>query len=70
MDADGPHVCPTCRAPFVVPEDAVEIDAWHFSVSLHCPTCDWLGTAVSDDEALECFDIGLDAGTPARWSGR
>jgi hypothetical protein len=61
-DAEGPHVCPTCRAPFVVPVDAVEVDAWHFSVSLHCPNCDWLGTEVYDDAALERFDIGLDAG--------
>ena len=64
-DAEGPHVCPTCHAPFVVPVDAVEIDAWHFSVSLHCPNCDWVGTEVYDDEALERFDIGLDAGTRA-----
>jgi hypothetical protein len=65
MDADGPHVCPMCRAPFVVPVDAVEIDAWRFSVSLHCPNCDWLGTEVYDDAALERFDVGLDAGTRA-----
>ena len=64
-DAEGPHVCPTCHAPFVIPVDAVEIDAWHFSVSLHCPNCDWVGTEVYDDEALERFDIGLDAGTRA-----
>ena len=65
MDADGPHVCPTCRAPFVVPVDAVEIDAWHFSVSMRCPNCDWVGSEVYDDEALERFDTGLDAGTRA-----
>jgi hypothetical protein len=65
MDADGPHVCPTCRAPFVIPVDAVEVDAWHFSVSLECPNCEWAGEQVYDDEALEAFDSGLDAGTRA-----
>jgi hypothetical protein len=63
MDADGPHVCPTCHAPFVVPVDAVEVDTWHFSVSLFCPNCDWTGSGVYDDAALERFDLGLDAGT-------
>jgi hypothetical protein len=63
MDADGPHVCPMCHAPFIVPVDAVEVDAWHFSVSLYCPNCEWVGTEVYDDEALERFDIGLDTGT-------
>jgi hypothetical protein len=64
-DADGPHVCPSCRAPFVIPVDAVEVDVWHFSVSLFCPNCEWVGTEVYDDEALERFDLGLDAGQRA-----
>ena len=57
-DADGPHVCPTCRAPFVIPVDAVE-------VSMYCPNCEWVGTEIYDDEALELFDVGLDAGQRA-----
>jgi len=59
----GPHVCPACRAPFVTPIEALEVDEWHFAVVLECPNCAWEGTGVYDDEALERFDIGLDEGT-------
>ena len=59
----GPHVCPACRAPFVTPTEAFEVDEWHFAVALHCPNCGWEGAGVYDDEALERFDIGLDEGT-------
>jgi hypothetical protein len=65
MDADGPHVCPTCRAPFVIPVDAVEVDDFHFSVSMYCPNCEWVGTEIYDDAALERFDVGLDDGQRA-----
>ncbi len=61
----GPHVCPACAAPFVTPLAALEIDEWHFAVSVHCPNCGWEGAGVYDDEALERFDIGLDEGTHA-----
>lgn len=61
----GPHVCPACRLPFVNPTEALEVDEWHFAVGLHCPNCEWEGASIYDDEALERFDIGLDAGTRA-----
>ena len=64
-DRSGPHVCPTCQAPFVTPLDALEIDEWHFAVSVRCPNCDWEGAGVYDDAALERFDLGLDEGTHA-----
>ena len=63
--ADGPHVCASCRTPFVTPTDALELDEWHFAVSVRCPNCGWEGSAVYDDAALERFDIGLDQGTHA-----
>lgn len=61
----SPHVCPECQMPFVFPTEALEVDEWHFAVGLRCPNCDWEGTAIYDDEALERFDIGLDEGTRA-----
>jgi hypothetical protein len=60
---DAPHVCPTCRAPFVTPVDALEVDEWHFAVQVLCPNCGWEGTNIYDDAALEAFDVGLDQGT-------
>lgn len=63
--AASPHVCPRCQMPFVFPTEALEVDEWHFAVGLRCPNCDWEGTAIYDDEALERFDIGLDDGTRA-----
>ncbi len=61
--AGAPHVCPSCRLPFVQPVAAREVDEWHFEVDLQCANCDWVGMEVYDDEALELFDRGLDEGT-------
>lgn len=62
-DGHGPHVCPGCQRPFVAPVDALEVDEWHFAVSMRCANCGWEGTELFDDEALERFDVGLDAAT-------
>jgi hypothetical protein len=61
--AEAPHVCPSCRRPFVQPVAAREVDDWHFEVDVQCANCEWVGMEVYDDEALELFDRGLDEGT-------
>jgi hypothetical protein len=57
------HVCPECERPFVQPDDWSEAGPHRWSVELTCPNCDWSGSGIFSDDAVERFDRELDRGT-------
>ena len=57
------HVCRSCDAPLVYPVAWTEAGAQHWEVTLRCPGCEWRGTGIYDQEAVERFDEELDRGT-------
>lgn len=57
------HVCGECAAPFVYPVAWSEAGEQHWEVSLRCPSCEWRGTGIFDQDAVERFDEELDRGT-------
>ena len=60
-DADGIHVCPSCRLPFIVPGEIREvIGIDRVRLDLECANCDWTDTCIHHDKDLESLDIALD----------
>jgi hypothetical protein len=59
------HLCGACGADLVYPVDWEEAGAHHWEVTLRCPNCEWSGTGVFDQAAVERFDDELDRGTEA-----
>jgi hypothetical protein len=59
------HVCGTCDSELVYPVEWQEAGAAHWQVALRCPNCEWSGTGVFEQEAVEIFDEELDRGTEA-----
>ncbi len=59
------HLCGSCGADLVYPVDWEEAGARHWEVTLRCPNCEWSGTGVFDQAAVERFDEELDRGTEA-----
>ena len=59
------HLCGSCGADLVYPVDWEEAGASHWEVTLRCPNCEWSGTGVFDQAAVERFDDELDRGTEA-----
>ena len=64
LDSDL-HVCGSCRCDLVYPLDWEEAGATHWEVTLRCPNCEWSGTGVFEQNAVERFDEELDRGTEA-----
>jgi hypothetical protein len=62
---DDLHRCGSCGADLVYPVDWEEAGAQHWEVTLRCPNCEWSGTGVFDQAAVERFDDELDRGTEA-----
>ena len=60
---DDLHHCETCGANLVYPLEWVEAGATHWQVTLRCPNCEWSGTSVFEQAAVEAFDEQLDRGT-------
>jgi hypothetical protein len=56
------HVCPSCSSPFLQPAGWSEAGPNCWRVNLACPNCDWQGTGVYADSAVERFDRELDRG--------
>ncbi len=63
--AEGLHVCPRCDSRLVTPVAWEEAGPAHWDVTRHCPNCDWLGSGVFAEAAVERFDEELDRGTEA-----
>ncbi|MBA2637954.1 MAG: hypothetical protein H0U79_07020 [Solirubrobacterales bacterium] len=57
------HVCGACESQLVYPTDWDEAGTSHWEVTLRCPECEWAGTGVFGQEAVERFDEELDRGT-------
>ena len=65
LPTDDLHLCGACGADLVYPVDWEEAGARHWEVTLRCPNCEWSGTGVFDQAAVERFDDELDRGTEA-----
>jgi len=64
-DSDLLHVCGSCSSSLVYPVDWEEAGSVHWEVSLRCPNCEWTGTGIFTQDAVERFDEELDRGTEA-----
>ena len=56
------HVCGACASELVFPVDWEEAGTTHWEVTLRCPECEWTGTGIFDQAAVERFDEELDRG--------
>src|SRR5471032_496146 len=54
--------CGGCDCPFVQPLDWDLVGRSHWRVTLRCPNCEWIGTCVFSQEAVDRFDRELDRG--------
>jgi hypothetical protein len=59
------HLCGTCNSDLVYPVEWEEAGSTHWQVSLRCPNCEWSGTGIFEQSAVERFDEELDRGTEA-----
>lgn len=57
------HVCGCCSSEYVQPLEWSEAGPRHWQVLLRCPECEWSGTGVFSQEAVDRFDAELDRGT-------
>ena len=57
------HVCGSCTSELVYPVEWEEAGSTHWEVTLRCPNCEWSGTGVYEQGAVERFDEELDRGT-------
>jgi hypothetical protein len=55
--------CGSCGSLLVQPIDWSLIGRSHWRVVLRCPNCEWCGTGVFGQEAVDRFDRELDRGT-------
>jgi hypothetical protein len=59
----GLHICPSCRAPFVVPGEASDLLADQLCrLDLRCVDCGWEQTSIHSEAELEALDRELDRG--------
>ena len=63
--AEDLHLCAACNSDLVYPVEWDEAGATHWEVTLRCPNCEWNGTGVFSQDAVERFDEELDRGTEA-----
>ena len=59
------HMCGTCNSDLVYPVEWEEAGSTHWQVALRCPNCEWTGTGIFEQDAVERFDEELDRGTEA-----
>lgn len=59
------HSCGTCASELVYPIEWDEAGPRHWEVTLRCPNCEWTGSGVFEQDAVERFDEQLDHGTEA-----
>ena len=65
LPAENLHLCGSCGGDLVYPVDWEEAGARHWEVTLRCPNCEWSGTGIFEQAAVERFDDELDRGTEA-----
>jgi hypothetical protein len=54
--------CGSCGSMLVQPIDWALIGRTHWRVTLRCPNCEWSGTGVFAQDAVDRFDRDLDRG--------
>ena len=54
--------CGSCASMLVQPIDWSLVGRTHWRVTLRCPNCEWTGTGVFSQEAVDEFDRVLDKG--------
>ena len=59
------HVCERCTCELVHPVAWEEAGPEHWEVTLRCPNCEWEGSGVHTQLAVDRFDELLDMGTEA-----
>lgn len=57
------HVCGGCDSHLVQPLDWSEAGVRHWEITLRCPECEWVGTGIFEQDAVERYDLELDRGT-------
>jgi hypothetical protein len=57
------HHCPQCASDLVHPVAWDEAGPDHWDVALRCPNCEWTGSGVYAQAAIDRFDAHLDRGT-------
>ena len=55
-------LCGGCGSKLVQPIDWSRVGRTHWRVTLRCPGCEWSGTGVFTQEAVDRFDRELDRG--------
>jgi hypothetical protein len=55
-------LCGGCASKLVQPIDWSLVGRTHWRVTLRCPNCEWTGTGVFTQEAVDRFDRELDRG--------
>ena len=55
-------LCGGCESKLVQPIDWSLVGRTHWRVTLRCPNCEWSGTGVFTQEAVDRFDRELDRG--------
>ena len=55
-------LCGGCESKLVQPIDWSLVGRSHWRVTLRCPNCEWSGTGVFTQEAVDRFDRELDRG--------
>lgn len=63
--SDDLHVCPACEGGLVYPTGWEEAGLTHWQVDLRCPNCEWAGTGIFSQVAVDRLDIELERGTDA-----
>lgn len=59
------ELCPECGRDLVYPTDWAPIGTHRWRVSLRCPECEWYGSGVHEQDAVDRLDEILDDGTQA-----
>ena len=55
-------LCGQCGSKLVQPIDWAMVGRRHWRVTLHCPNCEWSGTGIFTQVAIDRYDRELDRG--------
>ena len=55
--------CGSCGSLLVQPTEWALVGRSHWRVTLRCPNCEWSGTGVFGQDAVDRYDTDLDRGT-------